>query len=175
MSRVISFVAGAAAFAVGFGITPQLPQSIDHRPVHYLAPPAPDVTASMAATIVDRSRKGDRLSRSAGAEREPAIATVEVDGFASPTIVYRDGVGRELFRADPGMKLTVVAKGAVLPAITIRRGERPITPVTAPVAPKGPAMRCEPAFSSPGDPTQTNLPGRCLASEGKTKLAAVAD
>jgi hypothetical protein len=63
MSRVISFVAGAAAFAGGFGITPQLPQSIDHRPpVHYLAPPAPDVAASMAATIVDRSRKGDRLA-----------------------------------------------------------------------------------------------------------------
>jgi hypothetical protein len=80
-----------------------------------------------------------------------------------------------LFRADPGLKLTMVAKGLVLPAITIHRGERPITPVTAPVAPTGPAMRCEPAFGSPGDPAETNVPGRCLAGEGKTKLAAAAD
>jgi len=113
MNRVISFVAGTAAFAVGFGVNPQLPQSIDHRPFHYLAPPAPDVAAPLAATIVGGSRQGDRLSRSASGH----------------------GAGR---------------------------AERP-------------TMSCEPEFGSQGDPSETNIAGRCLASEAKTKLAAAAD
>jgi hypothetical protein len=178
MSRAISLVAGMAAFAGGFGIAPQLPQPIGERPVHYLTPSVPDVGPAMAVTSVDRSRKGDREAPVGHLRDAPAIAAVEVDGLAEPTIIYRDGIGQELFRVDPGMKLTIVAKGLVLPAITIRRGNHPPRkPAAAPAAPARPVATCDPAFKPVGDPAEANVPGptvpgRCLAGAAAMKLAA---
>ena len=172
MSRAILFLAGAAAFAGGFGITPQLPQPIDQKPVRYLAPSIPDGTAAIAATTVDRSRKGDRGTAVEHAGKAPVIAAVEVDGLTDPTIVYRDGIGRELFRADPSRKLTVVVKGIALPAITIRGGDHLLRkPAATPASPNGPAVSCDAAFRSPGDPAEANVPGRCFAGEAAMKLA----
>jgi hypothetical protein len=172
MSRAISFVAGVAAFAGGFGIVPQLPQPVGERPAHYFAPSIPDADPAVAVTTIDRSRKGDRGAPVGHLGDVPVIVAVEVYGLAEPTIVYRDGVGHELFRADPGMKLTIVAKGMVLPAITIRPGQHPARmPAAAPAAPVRP-VTCDPALMPAGDPAEASVPGRCLAGAAAMKLAA---
>jgi len=112
MARAISYIAGtmAAAVAMGFGFEPQ----------QAFVPAAGDLAPAIAVAIVDRSHKGDRMPFASSPRAAPTIATVEVDGLADPTIVYREGAGRELYRADPAMRTTLVAKGTILPAITVR-------------------------------------------------------
>jgi len=71
------------------------------------------------------------------------------------------------------MKLTIIAKGMVLPAITIHRGHHPtMTPAAAPAGPKRSVVICEPAFRPVGDPPEAGVLGRCLAGAAAMRLAA---
>ena len=132
-------------------------------------------------------RKGDRLDRSRIAINppdinSPDIATVELIGLRQTAIVYRDRDGHELFRTDPLKNVTVVAKGLVLPSVTVReRGDSEVMPMpAAPSAvparkPTGPTFGCEPSFSPVAAPSMAHLTGRCMASLGSGVMIAQAD
>jgi hypothetical protein len=131
------------------------------------------------APIVDRSGKGDKMKAAFQASSEDTvIATVEVIGLRDAAVIYRARDGRVLFSTDPVANATVVAKGLVLPEVTIREARRPTqrtTPAsvqTVPVTPPGepvptanePKMLegCDPAFSPLT--ARANFTGRCLAA-----------
>lgn len=134
-------------------------------------------------------RKGDRLDRSGVAASPPDtnssdIATVELVGLRQTAIVYRDRDGRELFRTDPLKNVTVVAKGLVLPSVTVReRGDSQVTPLRMPIAPSavpareptGPVFGCESSFSPVAAPSMAHLTGRCMASLRSGVVIAQAD
>ncbi|MBI5111923.1 MAG: hypothetical protein HZA68_08110 [Rhodovulum sp.] len=108
-----------------------------------------DRTASLAAPV-DRARKSDRLP-DAATERPEArvISTVEVIGIRDAAIVYRDRDGRVLYRSDPLTNATVVTKGVVLPAVTVR--ETPasaVRPVATDAIPPKPALPNQPSVNS---------------------------
>jgi hypothetical protein len=101
--------------------------------------------------VVDRSNKGNRLTVSREAGRNPAPATVESNRAMSP--------------GDPGRDTTIVAKrpeagdvpGSIpVKTVTIRRSEPP-----KPVVQKRP-LGCDPLFSPATTPALKHLFGRCI-------------
>jgi hypothetical protein len=134
--------------------------------------------------ISNASRKGDRLDHPRIAPNPPDIATVELVGLRQTAIVYRDRDGHELFRTDPLSNVTVVAKGLVLPSVTVReRGDSQVIPLPLPMAPSavpprkptGPAFGCESSFSPVAAPSMAHHTGRCIASLGHAMMIAQAD
>jgi hypothetical protein len=137
----------------------------------------------IVANTVDRSRKGDLLapSRQAnnGESNNPKIAVVEVVGIRDAAVVYRDRSGRELFRTDPVANVTIVAKGLVLPQVTIRESKQseveqvPVGARDPEVSPKL-TEGCEAVVSPYTAPSLSHVVGRCLAETGTdSKYAAV--
>jgi len=136
-------------------------------------------TAAVSGNSVDRTLKGDRLIAARAASGKHTIATVEIVGLRNTAVVYRDHQGRELFRTDPLTNATVIAKGVVLPEVTIREsGASRVDPV--PVnAPRAPVpdgklpIGCESPVSPLAGPSPTNLLGRCVSQNVGAKFAAV--
>jgi hypothetical protein len=148
--------------------------------------------AASTLNVVDRANKSDRLAEaSPGKDQDTLIATVEVSGIRDVAVVYRARNGRILFHTDPATNATVVAKGVVLPEVTVRdtRAKNAATPaatesvlsapqsvlpvVPAPTAPEPKILEgCDPAFSSLAT-ARANFSTRCLASKAPaTKFAA---
>jgi hypothetical protein len=135
--------------------------------------------------ISTAQRKGDRLDHPrTGGPNPPDITTVELVGLRQTAIVYRDRDGRELFRTDPLRNVTIVAKGLVLPSVTVReRGDSLVTPLPIPVAPSalpprkpaGPVFGCESSFSPVAAPSMAHHTGRCMALLGRGVMIAQAD
>lgn len=145
--------------------------------------------AATATTVVDRARKGDRLGVARrGNDQDMVIATVEIIGLRDAAVVYRARDGRVLFRTDPIENATVVAKGVVLPEVTIRHTRRPALETvpaavkTVPLPPPGDAGStasepkilegCDPAFSPLT--ARANFSGRCLAASASPTRVATA-
>jgi hypothetical protein len=138
----------------------------------------------IAANTLDRSRKGDRVAPPHQANNDesnnPKIAVVEVVGIRDAAVVYRDRSGRELFRTDPVANVTIVAKGLVLPQVSIReskQSEVEQVPVGAERLEVSPELTegCETVVSLFTAPSLSHLVGRCLVAETGTdsKYAAV--
>lgn len=137
-----------------------------------------------AKMVVNRARKADRLAPSRQAEDgNTVIATVEIVGLRDAAIIYRARDGRMLFRTDPVTNATVVAKGVLLPELTIREMRRPEPALenipaaveAVPVPQNAPAVGlplrskvlegCDPAFSPLVASALDNFTGRCLAAQ----------
>jgi hypothetical protein len=185
MFRLAAFLAVAipsavtAGFAAGVFIPSLLPAP-DPAPDEAAPPLAAEVAAPTIADSVDRSGKGDRLepARATG-DQANKITVVEVVGVRDTAVVYRDRQGRVLFRTDPVANVTVVAKGSVLPQVTIRESAEAVVkpaPVEAPASSVSPelAQGCEPVLSPQIAPSYSHLVGRCLAqAKTKARYAAV--
>ena len=113
------------------------------------------------------SARMDRLAAPHAAQPQ-AITTIELIGLGNAGVIYRDQNGRVLFRNDPATQTTTVAKGVVVPDLTIRRNP-PATPRLAPprdVARDKPLKlpdACESAFSPVAAPSLADIMGRCFA------------
>lgn len=146
---------------------------------------------------VNRARKSDRVAvKQTPHAQERTIATVELIGLRDPAIIYRDRDGRVLFQTDPVTNVTVIAKGVVLPEITVRETSRsatrpvpsivpsaansrePSTPPTAirrkpqtkPTIPEG----CDPAASPIASPELSHLLSKCMVEAPSAwRLAAL--
>jgi hypothetical protein len=163
MHRATSYLAAgiAAALVLGLGPVPRRDVTV-----------APAGGPAMPATLVDRTRKGDRLPLAGveeGVSPQSTVAAVEVgspqEPTQEPTIVYRDGAGRVLFHADPANRTTAVSKGTIIPTMTIDHDRRPVNERPGPPAePTKLKIGCEPASSPLAAPAGTHLVGRCLAS-----------
>jgi len=134
-------------------------------------------SAERAVTLVNRSRKGDRLAltrRASGGA--PTIAAAELAGLRDTAIVYRDRDGKVLFQTDPLSNTIVVGKDVVSHRVFVTtvpivapgqtaRGSTP--PVEAPSRPtaRGPKLPigCDPAFSPLASSASLNFAGRCLS------------
>lgn len=135
--------------------------------------------------VVDRARKGDRLPMaSAGRHQNTVIATVEVTGGRDPAVVYRAGDGQIIFQSDPAANATLVAKGVVIPEVTVRETRKAAPPTGDKALSPGPSAAkpareqkilegCDPAFSPLAASAQANFSARCLASNTPlTRFAA---
>jgi hypothetical protein len=156
---------------------------------------APVRSSAVPATSVDRTRKGDRLTRlSAGDGSRPEIAKVEVG--PGQTILLRDRAGGTLFAVDPAAQRTIIAKNVTLPQLTLQTTASGPAPNVTPAAPvqsvpavdrepsratvstgrKPEAKRptgCDPAFSPITAPELAHIFGRCVTSiEAPTRLAS---
>jgi|HubBroStandDraft_6_1064221.scaffolds.fasta_scaffold424303_2 hypothetical protein len=139
-----------------------------------LVAPSFDPAAQIGATsagheTVNRALKSDRLLLPPShAQSERKVATVEVIGVHDAAIVYRDRDGNVLFQTDPVSNVTVVAKGFVVPQLTLRDTpqSKPAPMVETPrdldAAPKL-LIGCEPPASPIAEPALARLPGRCLS------------
>lgn len=134
-----------------------------------------------APALPSASGRGDRLS-APRPEIEPrervAVQAVEIVGLAQAAVILRDRDGAVLFRSDPLAGVTVVAKGADLPVVTLREAPAP-QPTPEPsvqgLSPKregqeapNPGRRprtvgCETALSPLVRGGAQQAPGRCLA------------
>jgi len=125
--------------------------------------------AARTADQLDRSHKSDRLAapQRAVAQDRPVITTVEVVGVRDTAIVYRNRDGNVLFRTDPLANVTVVAKDAPLPEITVREHSEAV-PERRPVktlreGDKDKRLEgCDPLVSPLAGPL-SQVPGRCIA------------
>jgi hypothetical protein len=139
------------------------------------------VGVSAAEHGVDRTLKADRLVPARAAQGEkPMIVAVEIVGLRNTAIVYRDRAGRELFRTDPVTNATVVAKGIVLPEVTIREsGASKVdpVPVNSPQAPLPDRRKlpigCESPVSPLAESAPPNLIGRCISGLSGARFAAL--
>ncbi len=181
MCGLSRYVAGGMAFFAPFAVLFAL---------YAVTPPgaAADSAArpGAATTVVERAGKGDRLAPVSAAPPPAAvIATVEVIGLRDAAVVYRGRDGQVLFHSDPVANSTIVARGVVLPEVTIRHSRiENATPAPAPAAgPTPPAAPtaaepkipegCDPAFSPLAASARANFSARCLAaSESATRYAA---
>ncbi|MEA2991719.1 MAG: hypothetical protein QOD40_639 [Alphaproteobacteria bacterium] len=138
----------------------------------------------VTTSAVDRAHKGDRMPVVAVArERDRVISAVEVVGLRDAAVIYRDRDDHVLFRTDPLANATVVARGVVLPQVTIRDVPRAPAAATAssaveikPISPSAaPAVKidrekkipegCDPAFSPLAESARANnFTTRCLAA-----------
>ncbi len=105
---------------------------------------------------MNRALKGDRISPS-GLRRgdENIVTTVEVVGIRDASVIYRDRDGRILFRTDPLSNVTIVAKGVVMPELTVRETLRNTpTRVEVPAGLQAPPIPvgCEPVVSAIAEP-----------------------
>jgi hypothetical protein len=165
MLRILPYLAGglllsASAFAGGY-LDPLAPA---HRTTASF-----DARWEASGAIVKRdSARMDRLAAPHAAQPQ-AITTIELIGLGNAGVIYRDQNGRVLFRNDPGTQTTTVAKGVVVPDLTIRRNP-PATPRPAPAArdaardkPLKLPEACESAFSPVAAPSLADIMGRCFA------------
>jgi hypothetical protein len=158
MFHITSSLIGGAAAVVAWAL---VAPSID--------PAAQNGLSHAGHETVNRATKSDRLMlppRHPQAQR--TVATVEVVGVHDAAIVYRDRDGNVLFQTDPVSNVTVIAKGFVVPQLTLRDTPQskpaPIieTPHDLDAAPKLP-IGCEPPASPIAEPALARLPGRCLS------------
>ena len=118
-------------------------------------------------------RKGDREAAPRPAPRANPVTSVEVVGVGEAVIILRDRHGFLVYRSDPVANVTLVARDADLPAVTVRRAagspvrETPVrgsSPGRAPDARDGrPPAGCEAAVSPLVDPGARSRPRLCLA------------
>jgi len=136
----------------------------------------------VVANTIDRSLKGDRLTpapQAKDAAKNSQIAVVEVVGIRDAAVVYRDRSGRELFRTDPIANVTIVAKGFVLPQVTIKESDQaevkevPVETPRPPFSPQ-PVDGCEGVVSPFTAPSLSYIVGRCLAGTGANSKYAAA-
>src|SRR5262249_22703889 len=117
---------------------------------------------------VNRIVKADRIAPPGlNADRNRAVATVEVVGVHDAAIVYRDRDGRVLFQTDPLSNVTVISKGFVLPQLTVRETPQSTpAPIVVPhnrdAAPAIP-VGCDPVASPIAEPALARVTGRCLS------------
>ncbi len=151
-------------------------------------------TMNSVMNVVDRAHKSNRLAAaSPGRDQDTVIATVEVSGLRDAAVGYRARSGRVLFHTDPLANATVVAKGVVLPEVTIRDTgatsvgtlptafENVLSPPSrpSPVVPATTAREpkilegCDSAFSSLAS-VRANFSTRCLASNAPATRVASA-
>lgn len=143
---------------------------------------APSMTAPVQNQQINRTNKTDSLTPAvtSGQERK-RIATVEVVGVEDTAVVYRDRDGRVLFKTDPASNVTVIAKGVVLPEVTIRDvagsqvKELPAEAVHPAPGPASPGDGCESSVASHTGPAElARVPSRCLTElPGTSNVAAV--
>src|SRR5215475_15234492 len=137
-------------------------------------------TAADTAGQVDRSHKGDRLAinTSADGQEQPNVTTVEVVGVRDTAIVYRDRDGRVLFRTDPVANVTIVAKGVILPEVTVREhGDAVPTKVPVKTLREGDKDKrldgCDPLVSPLAGSSLSQVAGRCIAAIGTGEKLAM--
>jgi hypothetical protein len=82
--------------------------------------PAAASPAHLAHAAVDRSRKSDRLPALSPRRPSAPLASMELIGPRNTAIVLRDSTGGLLLQIDPVSARTTVAKGILVPEITIR-------------------------------------------------------
>ena len=116
----------------------------------------PGAGAADIPTSMNRALKGDRMFLS-GLRRsdENIVTTVEVIGLRDASVIYRDRDGRVLFQTDPLSNVTIVAKGVVMPELTVRETMRS-TParIEVPAALQAPPIPvgCDPVVSAIAEP-----------------------
>ena len=157
MLRIFPYLAGgllsASAFASGY---------LDHR-----ASANFDARWDATGTITKReSARTDRLAAPRPSQAQ-AITTIELVGLSNAAVIYKDQSGRVLFHNDPATQTTTVAKGVVVPDLTIRRSApalRNLVPrdVVRDKREKLP-IACESAFSPVAAPSLADITGRCFA------------
>jgi hypothetical protein len=159
----------------------------DHAPLPAATVSRDNATAAgteRTATLIDRSRKGDRPATPRRSAAGGPDAVVERVGLRDTVIAYRDRDGNVLFNTDPLTNTTVVAEHAMLPEATVRESRRVFVttvPIMAPgraahgstppvEAPSRPAARaaklpigCDPPFSPLASPPSLDFAGRCLS------------
>jgi hypothetical protein len=130
--------------------------------------PATQAGLSSAAHVnVNRAAKGDRLAPPVH-QAPRTVSSVEVVGVHDAAIVYRDREGHVLFQTDPVSNVTIIAKGFVVPQLTLRDGpESKPAPMIAPphdidAAPALP-VGCEPAASPVAEPALAHIVGHCIS------------
>jgi hypothetical protein len=143
---------------------------------------APTMSAPVQSQQINRTNKTDSLppAVTSGQERK-RITTVEVIGIEDAAIVYRDRDGRVLFKTDPVSNVTVVAKGVVLPEVTIRDvagsqvRELPAEALQPAPGPTSPGDGCESSVASHTGPAElARVPSRCLTQlPGTSNVAAM--
>ncbi|MFL4970307.1 MAG: hypothetical protein ACJ8FU_18770 [Xanthobacteraceae bacterium] len=130
------------------------------------------------ADQLDRAHKGDRLAspKRSGAQDRSVVTTVEVIGVRDTAIVYRNRDGTILFRTDPVANVTIVAKDATLPEVTVREHSEAV-PQKVPVktlreGDKDKRLEgCDPLVSPLAGPL-SQVPSRCIAGiAGGEKVA----
>jgi len=130
------------------------------------------------ADQLDRAHKGDRLAspKRSGAQDRSVVTTVEVVGVRDTAIVYRNRDGSILFRTDPVANVTIVAKDATLPEVTVREHSQAV-PQKVPVktlreGDKDKRLEgCDPLVSPLAGPL-SQVPSRCIAGiAGGEKVA----
>jgi len=137
--------------------------------------------AASTAGQVERTAKGDRLAKVSGSQAPAKVSVVEVVGVRDTAVVYRDRDGRVLFHTDPVANVTIVAKGVVLPEVTVRENADATTtkvpvsqtpPTNTPVRTlqeedkdkKAKLVGCDPLVSPLAGSTLSRVAGRCIAS-----------
>jgi len=135
--------------------------------------------ATSTAGQVDRAAKGDRLAKVSDSQAPAKVSVVEVVGVRDTAVVYRDRDGRVLFQTDPVANVTIVAKGVVLPEVTVRESadaaatKVPVSqtpPTNTPVRTlqeedkKAKLVGCDPLVSPLAGSTLSQVVGRCIAS-----------
>jgi hypothetical protein len=133
------------------------------------------------ADQLDRSHKGDRLvaPKASVAQERSVVTTVEVVGVRDTAIIYRNRDGSILFRTDPVANVTIVAKDAMLPEVTVREHSEAV-PQKVPVktlreGDKDKRLEgCDPLVS-PLAGSLSQVPSRCIAGiAGGKKVAMLA-
>jgi hypothetical protein len=131
------------------------------------------------ADQLDRSHKGDRLAvhKASVTQDRSVVTTVEVVGVRDTAIIYRNRDGSILFRTDPVANVTIVAKDAVLPEVTVREHSEAV-PKKVPVktlreGDKDKRLEgCDPLVS-PLAGSLSQVPGRCIAEIAGGKKVAM--
>jgi hypothetical protein len=164
MLRIFPYVAGgllsaSAALAAGY-LDPLAPAT--HAPANF------EARWDMGQIAKSQNARMDRLVAPRAAQPQ-AITTIELLGIGSAAVIYRDQNGRVLFRNDPATQTTTVAKGVVVPDLTIRKNP-PAAPRPGPMwreitrdKPEKPLIACESVFSPVAAPALADIMGRCFA------------
>jgi hypothetical protein len=163
MLRILPFLAGGLLSASAFAGSYLDPLTSAMR-----VPASFDARWDAGQTAKWESGKMDRLAAPRPAQ-PAAITAIELLGLNNATVIYRDQSGRVLFHNDPTTQTTTVAKGVVVPDLTIRRNA-PVAPRPAPVPrdaardkPEKLPIACESAFSPVAAPALADIMGRCFA------------
>lgn len=157
-------------------------------PISFTATAKRAEPVASTAGQVDRTAKGDRLARVSDSQAPAKVSVVEVVGVRDTAVVYRDREGRVLFSTDPVANVTIVAKGVVLPEVTVRESADATTttvPVSRTPPPNTPVrtlqeedkkpkklVGCDPLVSPLAGSTLSQVAGRCIASVANGKKFA---
>jgi hypothetical protein len=116
--------------------------------------PSSSRVAMDQAQSVDRSHKGDRVTRSKAFTRAGSAIAVELAGKTD--LVIRDRAGNILFAVDNAARATTVAKQSGRDASSPSK----VNPPAEEDLPEG----CEGAFSPYAEPSKARVVGRCVSS-----------